>query len=136
MRLSRKAKENMLMYQGLPKPPQSADGKKRADDTARRARTKRKAVSKIQFIIIPLPGRAGNPKKNPKLRRARGKLATYVPFVLLNISEFRTKHYPKRKKQNPQMDINTRLIIRAHQAQQAGGYFHINPEANHGKAER
>lgn len=73
-----------------------------------------------------------NPKKNMKVRRARGKLAVFVPWVLLNLQDFQTVHYPKRKKQNPQLAINNDLFHRAKAAKRQGGYHNFE-KLNRGK---
>ena len=112
----------------------------------REARNRRKAAAKIPLTIIPLPARAGNPKKNASLRRERGKLAVYIPFVLLSPRYIKNSLTGKRtifagyrgfdNTNEAQKVVNDALILRAHQARQDGGYIHINPEAGHGKNER
>lgn len=67
-----------------------------------------------------------NKKKSPTARRGRNNLGVYIPYVLLNISEFPTKLSHGRKSRNPQFAINQGLINRAHNARKDGGYHKIN----------
>jgi hypothetical protein len=144
MRLSRKAKENMIMYGNHNPPAKPLSNAER--ETERKARNKRKAAAKVPVVIIPLPGRTDNPKKNPRARRARVKLATYIPFVLRHPRYMKHPLTGKRtvfagyrgfnNTNEAQKVINDALIMRAHQAREDGGYLHINPRAGHGKSER
>lgn len=105
------------------------------DDIKRRARNERKRQRKIKWAIIPIPRRAGNPKKDKEARRSRpqdyrNKLGVYVPFVLLNASDFPTRIQKDRPVNQQTMNID--LIRRAHRANRDGGYHNINAGASRG----
>ncbi|NIA28841.1 MAG: hypothetical protein GWP06_02875 [Actinobacteria bacterium] len=68
---------------------------------------------------------SGNPKKNPKVRRARGNMGVFIPWVLQNLRKFQSSI-------KPHQTINNTLFARARIAQRRGGY-HSFQELNKGE---
>ena len=71
--LTEQQKELLRQAHSRLKPPMLGTAQKRPSmsDHARRERNRKKAASKIPLMIIPLPGHAGNPKKNKAVRRKK-----------------------------------------------------------------
>ncbi len=108
MRLSKKAKENLKFNQ--------QDAIKLTDKQREENRKKRNRLKSMRFDIQTVNEKPVNRKKNRGERRQRGKLGVYIPYVLLNLGEFQSKH-------KAQQAINNGLFRRAQVARRKGGYL-------------